>query len=164
MEEDDVEGEIISAGAATAAPTPTPTTVLTPQAEARAKRKADIARIRYKALMRRARARSEAGGWSDLAGAEEDYKALAGMMKDGSGSAVVMSAADKKLIAAQLRALPPRVKAAQERETAEMWGKLKEVSNKESGVWKGGGAYQPLPIPDVLSMAVSALVRCVWLT
>lgn len=95
--------------------------------------------------MRRARARSEAGGWSDLAGAEEDYKALAAMMKDDSGNAVAMSAADKRLIAAQLQALPPRVKAAQERETAEMWGKLKEVSNS--------------PDPHILSNAVSAPVR-----
>lgn len=113
--------------------------------------------------MRRARARSEAGGWSDLAGAEEDYKALAGMMKDDGDGAVVMSAADKRLISAQLRALPPRVKAAQERETAEMWGKLKEVSNKGSEVWKGVGAYQPRPIltfPRMLSMRL----RCVWLT
>lgn len=29
----------------------------------------------------------------------------------------------------QLRELPPRVKEAQERETAEMWGKLKDLGN-----------------------------------
>ena len=34
-------------------------------------RKADTQRIRAKALMRRARARSEQGGWSNLQGAEE---------------------------------------------------------------------------------------------
>lgn len=74
--------------------------------------------------MRRARARSEADGWSNLAGAEEDYKALAKMDNVGPG--------DRRIVAAQLRALPPRVKAAQERETAEMWGKLKEVSDKRA--------------------------------
>jgi tetratricopeptide (TPR) repeat protein len=35
------------------------------------KRKTDIERIRAKALMRRARARSEQGGWASLQGAEE---------------------------------------------------------------------------------------------
>lgn len=34
-------------------------------------RKTDIQRIRAKALMRRAKARSEQGGWSNLQGAEE---------------------------------------------------------------------------------------------
>lgn len=81
-------------------------------------------RIRYKALMRRARARSEEGGWSNLAGAEEDYKALAAM------PAGVVTPGDRKIVTAQLRSLPARVKEAQERETAEMWGKLKDVSDQ----------------------------------
>ena len=77
-------------------------------------------RIRAKALMRRARARSEAGGWSNLSGAEEDYKILAGLTN--------LSPADRKIVQTQLRLLPPRTKAAQEKETAEMWSKLKDVS------------------------------------
>lgn len=72
--------------------------------------------------MRRARARSEAGGWSNLAGAEEDYRVLAKMDN--------ITPSDRRIVAAQLRTLPPRVKEAKERETAEMWGKLKEVSNE----------------------------------
>lgn len=36
--------------------------------------------------------------------------------------------AEKKLVQRQLRELPPRVKAAQEKEMGEMMGKLKEVS------------------------------------
>lgn len=122
--DDVVEEEIVSAGAATAAPAPAPSS---PADEARARKQADVARIRYKALMRRARARSEAGGWSDLAGAEEDYKTLSKMDNVGAG--------DRRIVAAQLRALPPRVKAAQERETAEMWGKLKEVSLLTGGLF-----------------------------
>lgn len=115
----EAEEEIVSSGAASAGP------ALSPQQEdplvvARQKKKADVARIRYKALMRRARARSEAGGWSNLAGAEEDYKRLATMDNVTPG--------DRKIVAAQLRTLPARTKDAQERETAEMWGKLKEVS------------------------------------
>lgn len=118
-EDDEVTEEIVSAGARKAAPAP-------PKGEddaeaAGRKRREDIARIRAKALMRRARARSEAGGWSSLAGAEEDYKALAAMTNLG--------AADRRIVREQLRVLPPQVKAAQERETAEMWGKLKDVSS-----------------------------------
>lgn len=76
-------------------------------------------RIKAKALMRRARARSELGGWSDLTAAEEDYKLLATMTN--------LSPADRKIVQVQLRTLPPRTKAAQEKEMGEMWGKLKDV-------------------------------------
>ncbi|KAJ9143100.1 Tetratricopeptide repeat protein 1 [Pleurostoma richardsiae] len=119
LEEEAVEDEIVSAGAQTAGP-PLPKEEDASEA-ARRKRREDILRIRAKALMRRARARSEAGGWSTLAGAEEDYKALAGMTN--------LSPADRKIVQAQLRSLPARTKAAQEKETAEMWGKLKELGN-----------------------------------
>lgn len=121
-EEEEVEQEIISSGAANAGPalSAAENEQDPPEVVARKKKRVDVARIRYKALMRRARARSEAGGWSNLAGAEEDYKTLAKMDNVTPG--------DRKLVAAQLRTLPARTKAAQERETAEMWGKLKEVS------------------------------------
>ncbi|KAL8408384.1 hypothetical protein RB594_006989 [Gaeumannomyces avenae] len=119
-EEEDVEEEIVSSGAAAAAPAPAVKEETAAQA-ARRLRVADVARIRAKALMRRARARSEEGGWSSLAGAEEDYKVLSGMANLGP--------ADRKVVQAQLRALPPRTKAAQEKETAEMWGKLKQLGN-----------------------------------
>lgn len=124
QDEEDVEEEIVSSGAANAGPALSPgggeEEEEDPAVTARRKRKADVARIRYKALMRRARARSEAGGWSNLAGAEEDYKRLSKMDNVTPG--------DRKIVAAQLRTLPARTKEAQERETAEMWGKLKEVS------------------------------------
>jgi hypothetical protein len=116
--EDEVEEEIVSSGASKAAPAPPPE----PQdAEslARQKRADDVLRIRAKALMRRARARSEQGGWQNLSGAEEDYKLLSQMKN--------LSQADRRIVLAQLAVLPPRTKAAQETETAEMWGKLKEV-------------------------------------
>ncbi|POR34726.1 Tetratricopeptide repeat protein 1 [Tolypocladium paradoxum] len=83
--------------------------------------RADVLRIRTKALLRRARARSEAGGWQNLAGAEEDYRALAGM--PGLGPA------DARTVRAQLQALPPRTKAAQEAEMGEMWGKLRHLGD-----------------------------------
>lgn len=125
-QESEAEEEIVSAGAAKAGPpvSPPPKSaepVIDPEAEKRRKKQEDIKRIRAKALMRRARARSELGGWSNLSGAEEDYKALAAM--DNLGPA------DRKIVQSQLRVLPPRTKAAQEKETAEMWGKLKDLGN-----------------------------------
>ncbi|OIW32728.1 hypothetical protein CONLIGDRAFT_642421 [Coniochaeta ligniaria NRRL 30616] len=117
--EEDIEEVIVSAGAAKAAPAP-PTDEDAAEA-ARRRRREDILRIRAKALMRRARARSELGGWSNLEGALTDYKTLSTMTN--------LSPADRKIVQAQLRLLPPRVKAAQEKETAEMWGKLKDLGN-----------------------------------
>jgi len=88
---------------------------------AKAGKKADVERIRTKVLMRRARARSEQGGWSSLQGAEEDYKLLSKMPN--------LSAADMKIVQRQLVALPPKTKAAQEKEMGEMMGKLKQLGN-----------------------------------
>jgi hypothetical protein len=63
-EEEEIE-EIISEGATKAEDT-----------SEKGKREADIERIRAKALMRRARARSEIGGWSTLQGAEDGMSSL----------------------------------------------------------------------------------------
>jgi tetratricopeptide (TPR) repeat protein len=59
-EDEEADEEIVSEGAAKAEDT-----------SDKGKREADIERIRAKALMRRARARSEQGGWASLQGAEE---------------------------------------------------------------------------------------------
>lgn len=120
LEEEEIEEEIISPGAATAAPAPVVDPEDDPAFIARKKRRADISRIRYKALIRRARARTEAGGWSNLTGAQEDYKRLSEMDN--------LTSTDRKLVMSQLKTLPARTKEAQEQETAEMWGKLKEVN------------------------------------
>lgn len=61
--EEEADEEIISVGATKAEDT-----------SAQGKREADIERIRAKALMRRARARSEQGGWSSLQAAEEGMR------------------------------------------------------------------------------------------
>jgi len=119
-EDEEPEEEIISAGAQKSAPAIIQEEHTDPARIAAQKRREDIQRIRAKALMRRARARSELGGWSNLSGAEEDYKTLSAMTN--------LSPADEKIVRAQLRALPARVKVAQEKEMAEMWGKLKNVS------------------------------------
>ncbi|KAI0910858.1 hypothetical protein F4823DRAFT_588454 [Ustulina deusta] len=117
-EEDEPEEEIVSAGAQKSAPAIVKETDVQ---QAARKRQDDILRIRAKALMRRARARSELGGWSNLSGAEEDYKTLSTMAN--------LTGTDEKIVQSQLRTLPPRVKAAQEKEMSEMWGKLKDLGN-----------------------------------
>ncbi|RMJ12567.1 hypothetical protein CDV36_007768 [Fusarium kuroshium] len=114
-QDDDVEEEIVSSGATKAAPAPD-------SDDAVKTLKANIQRIRSKSLMRRARARSEAGGWQNLAGAEEDYKTLASKPES-------LAPADLRIVRTQLRQLPPRTKAAQEKEMGEMWGKLKDLGN-----------------------------------
>lgn len=84
-------------------------------------RRDDILRIRSKALMRRAKARSEQGGWGNLQGAEDDYKALAQL--------TTLPLQDKKIVQAALRSLPPRINTAKEKEMGDMMGKLKELGN-----------------------------------
>jgi hypothetical protein len=53
-----------------------------------------------------------------------DYKTLAKMPN--------LPPADRKVVQEQLKQLPPRTKAAQEKEVGEMMGKLKEVNNGNS--------------------------------
>lgn len=130
MVEEEAEEEIVSEGATKAEDT-----------SAQGKREGDIDRIRTKALLRRARARSEMGGWAALSGAEEgtiqsskappvdtstessfpDYKLLSQMQS--------LSDADRKLVQTQIAVLPARTKAAQESEMADMMGKLKSLGN-----------------------------------
>ncbi|KAG5915250.1 hypothetical protein E4U53_004510, partial [Claviceps sorghi] len=125
-----VDDEIISAGATRAGQGERPDHdhddhdhdhKSSPAATAESKRREDARRIRTKALLRRARARAEAGGWQNLAGAEEDYKLLSGMPG--------LAAADRRTVQRQLGALPARTKAAQEAEMAEMWGKLRTLGD-----------------------------------
>jgi tetratricopeptide (TPR) repeat protein len=91
-------------------------------------RRNDIKRIRAKALMRRARARTELAGWSNLQGAEDDYKELAGMDN--------LPHQDKKIVQKALRELPSRVQNAREKEMADMMGKLKDVSSSREVSWR----------------------------
>ncbi|KAG9236343.1 tetratricopeptide repeat protein-like protein 1 [Amylocarpus encephaloides] len=116
VEEEEADEEIVSEGATKAGPKLEVEKTVEPNS-----RDVDIERIRAKALMRRAKAKSEIGGWSTLQGAEEDYKALSTMPN--------LSAADMRVVQQQLRALPPRTKAAQEKETGEMMDKLKQLGN-----------------------------------
>jgi hypothetical protein len=84
-------------------------------------RRDDVQRIRAKALMRRARAKSELGGWGNLQGAEDDYKALAQLS--------TLPPQDKKIVQKALADLPPRIDEAKQKEMGDMMGKLKELGN-----------------------------------
>ncbi|KAL8757518.1 MAG: hypothetical protein Q9199_002161 [Rusavskia elegans] len=86
------------------------------------RRKDDIRRIRAKALMRRARAKSEQGGWGNLQGALEDYQTLSSLSS-------TLSPSDTKIVNTALRSLPAQIAAAKEKEMGEMMGKLKELGN-----------------------------------
>ena len=87
------------------------------------KRKADIQRIRTKALMRRAAARSSLSGWANLQGAEEDYKTITNTLKD------TLSPPDRAIVQKALRELPARIQEARDKEMGDMMGKLKELGN-----------------------------------
>ncbi|KOC09259.1 tetratricopeptide repeat protein [Aspergillus flavus AF70] len=84
-------------------------------------RKNDVMRIRAKALMRRARAKSQLSGWGNLQGAEEDYKLLASMDN--------LPLDDRRIVQKALRELPDKIAKAREKEMAEMMGKLKDLGN-----------------------------------
>ncbi|KAL1902323.1 hypothetical protein Sste5346_001299 [Sporothrix stenoceras] len=117
-----VEEEIISEGAKHAARPPPPPKEPTPPPKPVGPTDQDILRIRSKILLRRGRARSELGGWANLAGAEEDYKALSAM------PAGTLPATDVQLVKKQLKDLPARTNEAKDAEMGDMMGKLKEVS------------------------------------
>ncbi|KAH8168562.1 hypothetical protein LIA77_11826 [Sarocladium implicatum] len=120
-EVEEVEEEIVSSGASRSAPAISPAFS---EAQVKLKsRKDDVLRIRTKALLRRGRARSEEGGWQNLAGAEEDYRALSELPPG------TLVPADARTVRSQLRSLPARAKAAQEQEMGEMWGKLRTLGD-----------------------------------
>ncbi|MCJ1451572.1 hypothetical protein MMC28_001912 [Mycoblastus sanguinarius] len=84
-------------------------------------RKDDMQRIRAKALMRRAKAKSQLGGWGNLQGAEDDYKALSKLPS--------LPPQDNKIVQKALAELPLQINRAKENEMGDMIGKLKELGN-----------------------------------
>jgi tetratricopeptide (TPR) repeat protein len=99
----------------------------------------DVRKIRIKALLRRAKARSEQDSWANLQGAQEgiytplansillhltttsDYQALSQMP--------TLTPLDRKTVQTALRSLPSKLDAAKEKEMADMMGKLKQLGN-----------------------------------
>ncbi|KAJ5924525.1 hypothetical protein N7466_008712 [Penicillium verhagenii] len=81
----------------------------------------NVLRIRAKALMRRAKGKSQAGGWASLQGALEDYQVLSGMDN--------LPAADRRIVQKALQELPSRLNEAKEKEMGEMMSKMKDLGN-----------------------------------
>jgi len=82
----------------------------------------DVHKLRTKALLRRAKARQEVGGWSSLQGSLDDYQAL-------SKPPNVLGGLDREAVNKALRELPPKLNEAKDREMKEMMGKLKQLGN-----------------------------------
>ena len=82
----------------------------------------DVHKLRTKALLRRAKARHQVGGWASLQGALEDYQALAKPPHQLSGL-------DRTAVQAAMRVLPGELNQAKDREMAEMMGSLKKLGN-----------------------------------
>lgn len=78
-------------------------------------------RLRIKALLRRAKARTELGTWSELQAADEDYSTLLSMRE--------LSGIDRKSAEREIRALKPRLEEVKSREMKEMMGKLKGLGD-----------------------------------
>ncbi|KAF2866698.1 hypothetical protein BDV95DRAFT_583602 [Massariosphaeria phaeospora] len=84
----------------------------------------DVHKLRTKALLRRAKARREVGGWSSLQGALEDYQALS-----QPPNSAFLTGMDQTTVNAALRELPVRLEDAKNKEMSEMMGKLKQLGN-----------------------------------
>lgn len=83
--------------------------------------RSNVMRIRAKSLMRRAKAKSQMGGWASLQGAAEDYQTLDAM--EG------LPPNEKRIVQRALLELPDRIKEAREKEMGEMISKMKDVSD-----------------------------------
>lgn len=81
----------------------------------------NVMRLRAKTLMRRAKAKTQLGGWGNLQGASEDYQTLAAMGN--------LSSDDRLVVQRALRELPGKINQAREKEMGEMMSKLKDVSD-----------------------------------
>ena len=84
----------------------------------------EVRKLQTKLLLRRAKARTEQGGWANLQAADEDYRVLLSPTMLPS-----LSPTDKKQTQDAARHLAPKLNAAKEAEMAEMMGKLKGLGN-----------------------------------
>ena len=100
-----------------------------------------VQNIRVKAYLRRAKARSELGGWSALQGAHEGkfpskleclpqkYQGLPRLDYTYLASVSTLSPLDRKTVQTSLFQIGPKLDQAKQNEMAEMMGKLKGLGN-----------------------------------
>ena len=81
-------------------------------------------KLQIKLLLRRAKGRTEQGGWATLAGADEDYKTLLLPAMQPS-----LSPTDRRQVFESAQKLTPRLEEAKQNEMAEMMDKLKGLGN-----------------------------------
>lgn len=84
----------------------------------------EVRRLQVKLLMRRAKSKTELGGWASLQGADEDYRVLLSPAMLPS-----LSHTDRRQVLEAAQKLGPKLNEAKEREMAEMMGKLKGLGN-----------------------------------
>ena len=84
----------------------------------------EVRKLQIKLLMRRAKGKTEVGGWSSLQGADEDYRTL--LLPTMLPS---LSPTDRRTVTDAARRLGPRLNEAKDKEMAEMMGKLKGLGN-----------------------------------
>jgi len=84
----------------------------------------EVRKLQVKLLMRRAKCKTELGGWASLQGADEDYRVLLSPTMLPS-----LSHTDRRQVLEAAQNLGPKLNEAKEREMAEMMGKLKGLGN-----------------------------------
>lgn len=84
----------------------------------------EVRKLQVKLLMRRAKAKTEVGGWASLQGADEDYKTLL-----TPAMLLILSPTDRRQIIDAAQRLAPKLNEAKDSEMAEMMGKLKGLGN-----------------------------------
>lgn len=84
----------------------------------------EVRKLQVKLLMRRAKGRTEQGGWANLQSADEDYRILL-----SPSMLPLLSPTDRRQVVEKVRELGPKLNEAKEREMAEMMDKLKGLGN-----------------------------------
>lgn len=84
----------------------------------------DVHKLRTKALLRRAKARHQVGGWASLQSSLEDYQSLSRPPHHHQ-----LSSLDRSAVQAALRTLPAEIEQVRTQEMADMMGKLKQLGN-----------------------------------
>ncbi|KYG50612.1 hypothetical protein M433DRAFT_36286, partial [Acidomyces richmondensis BFW] len=84
----------------------------------------DVRKLQVKLLMRRAKSKTELGGWASLQGADEDYRVLLSPTMLPS-----LSPTDRRQVLEAAQKLGPKLNEAKDRELAEMMSKLKGLGN-----------------------------------
>lgn len=90
----------------------------------------EVRKLQIKLLLRRAKAKTELGGWANLQAADEDYKVLLSPTIQSC-----LSPTDLRFVKEAVRALAPKLNEAKEKEMGEMMDKLKGLGNSVLGMF-----------------------------